>query len=87
MQSNIFSSVSRFDIFGCEWKIHVSSAKRWNVSIGDESFYNYWWCCLYTGEIARALGHSPAVLYTPHVTVSGFEIYFSILTLWVLFIR
>ena len=31
----IFSSVSRVDIFGCEWKIHVSSANRWNVTIGD----------------------------------------------------
>ena len=32
----IFSSASRVDILGCEWKIHVLSAKGWDVTIGDD---------------------------------------------------
>ena len=54
----IFSSFSRVDVLWCEWKIHVSSAKRWNFTNGDRDR-----CCLYVGEIVGALGPSPVVLH------------------------
>ena len=55
----IFSSFSRVDVlWWCEWKIHVSSAKRWNFTNGDRDR-----CCLYVGEIVGALGPSPVVLH------------------------
>ena len=54
----IFSSFPRVDVLWCEWKIHVSSAKRWNFTNGDRDR-----CCLYVGEIVGALGPSPVVLH------------------------
>ena len=76
----IFSSVSRVDILWCEWKIHVSSAKRWNFTNGDTDR-----CCLYVGGIVGAPRTFPCG--TPHVTVYESEIHFPILTLWVLSVR